>query len=131
VPETVSLATAAAVHAGGLTALTLMTEAYAVKAGDTILVHTVAGGLGLLMTQIAKARGATVIGTTSSDEKAAIAKAAGADHVVVYKKEDTVKRVLEFTDGKGVDAVFDGVGKDTFVVLATTSDGRSTDLPVG
>jgi NADPH2:quinone reductase len=130
VPETVPLATAAAVHAGGLTALTLMTEAYAVKAGDTILVHTIAGGLGLLMTQIAKARGATVIGTTSSDEKAAVAKAAGADHVINYKTEDTVKQVLEITGGKGVEAVFDGVGKDTFVMLALSPDEWSTDLPV-
>jgi NADPH2:quinone reductase len=117
VPDSVSLATAAAIHAGGLTALTFLTEAYAVKRGDTILIHTVAGGFGLLSTQIAKSRGATVIGTTSSDEKAAVAKAAGADHVINYKTEDTVKRVLEITGGKGVEAVFDGVGKDTFVVV--------------
>jgi NADPH2:quinone reductase len=115
VPESVSLATAAATHVSGLTALALTTEAYAIKQGDTILVHTVAGGLGLLLTQIAKARGATVIGTTSSDEKAAIAKAAGADHVIIYKTEDTVKQVLKITEGKGVEAVFDSVGKDTLV----------------
>jgi NADPH2:quinone reductase len=130
VPESVSLATAAATHVSGLTALALTTEAYTIKQGDTILVHTVAGGLGLLLTQIAKARGATVIGTTSSDEKAAVAKAAGADHVINYKTEDTVKRVLEITGGQGVEAVFDSVGKDTFVVLAASSDEWSTDLPV-
>jgi NADPH2:quinone reductase len=90
-----------------------MTEAYNVQKGDTVLIHTVAGGLGLLMAQYAKSRGATVIGTTSSEEKAKVAKEAGADHVVIYKNEDTVKRVLELTGGKGVDAVFDGVGKDT------------------
>jgi NADPH2:quinone reductase len=118
VPESVSLATAAATHVSGLTALTFLTEAYAVKQGDTILVHAVAGGLGLLLTQIAKARGATVIGTTSSDEKAAVAKAEGADHVINYKTEDTVKRVLEITGSKGVEAVFDSVGKDTFVAVS-------------
>jgi NADPH2:quinone reductase len=118
VPESVSLATAAATHVSGLTALALLTEAYAVKQGDTILVHTIAGGLGLLLTQIAKARGATVIGTTSSEEKVAVAKAAGADHVVNYKTEETVKRVLEITSDKGVEAVFDSVGKDTFVIVS-------------
>jgi len=77
-------------------------------------VHTVAGGLGLLFAQMIKARGATVIGTTSTKEKAELAKANGADHVILYKEEDTVQRVLELTNGVGVDAVFDGVGKDTF-----------------
>jgi len=85
-----------------------------VKKGDTILVHTVAGGLGLLFTQLAKHIGATVIGTTSTKAKAEIAKANGTDHVILYPVEDTVKRVLELTNGEGVDAVFDGVGKDTF-----------------
>jgi NADPH2:quinone reductase len=113
VPESVSLATAGAAVLQGLTAVTFMTEAYNVKAGDTVLVHTVAGGLGLLFAQIAKARGATVIGTTSSEAKAKIAKEAGADHVILYRNEDTVKRVMEITGGKGVEAAFDGVGKDT------------------
>lgn len=90
-----------------------MTEAYYVKKGDIILVHTVAGGLGLLFTAYAKHRGATVIGTTSSLEKAEVAKSYGADHVILYKKENTVQRVLEITNGEGVHAVFDGVGKDT------------------
>ena len=97
----------------GLTAITTMTEAYYVKKGDIILVHTVAGGLGLSFTAYAKSRGATVIGTTSSEAKAAIAKSYGADHVILYTKEDTVRRVLEITGGEGVHAVFDGVGKDT------------------
>ena len=83
------------------------------RSGDVILVHTVAGGLGLLFAQLIKARGATVIGTTSTPEKAAIAKAHGADHVILYKQEDTVQRVLELTNGEGVHAIFDGVGKDT------------------
>jgi NADPH2:quinone reductase len=90
-----------------------MTEAYNVKQGDTVLIHTVAGGLGLCLAQIAKSRGATVIGTTSSEAKAEVAKKAGADHVIIYRNEDTVKRVLELTGGKGVEAIFDGVGKDT------------------
>ncbi len=81
--------------------------------GDIILVHTVAGGLGLIFAQLIKARGATVIGTTSTPEKAAIAKAHGADHVILYTQEDTVQRVLELTNGEGVHAIFDGVGKDT------------------
>ena len=83
------------------------------RAGDVVLVHTVAGGLGLLFTAYAKARGATVIGTTSSAEKAEIAKSFGADHVILYPKENTVARVLQLTSGRGVHAVFDGVGKDT------------------
>lgn len=82
--------------------------------GDIILIHTVAGGLGLLMTQLAKYRGATVIGTTSTKEKAEIAKAHGADYVILYPVENTVERVLEITKGEGVHAVFDGVGKDTY-----------------
>ena len=86
------------------------------RPGDTVLVHTVAGGLGLLFAQLIKARGATVIGTTSTPEKAAIAKAHGADHVILYKQEDTVQRVLELTNGEGVHAIFDGVGKDTCVL---------------
>ena len=100
----------------GATALTFITEAYNVQKGDTILVHTVAGGLGLLFAQLIKARGATVIGTTSTPEKAEIAKAYGADHVILYKQEDTVQRVLELTNGEGVHAIFDGVGKDTCVL---------------
>jgi NADPH:quinone reductase-like Zn-dependent oxidoreductase len=78
-----------------------------------ILVHTVAGGLGLILCQLIKARGATVIGTTSTPEKAALAKKYGADHVILYKEENTVERVLQITNGEGVHGIFDGVGKDT------------------
>jgi len=113
-PDNVPLRTAAASLTQGGTAVAFMNEAYNVQKGDTLLVHTVAGGLGLLFTQYAKMRGATVIGTTSTEEKAKLAKANGADHVILYTKEDTVARVLELTNGKGVDAIFDGVGKDTF-----------------
>lgn len=114
VPESVPICTAAAGLTQGATALTFITEAYNVQKGDIILVHTVAGGLGLLFTQLIKWRGGTVIGTTSTPEKAEIAKAHGADHVILYTQEDTVKRVLELTNGEGVHAIFDGVGKDTF-----------------
>ena len=81
--------------------------------GDIVLVHTVAGGLGLVFAQLIKARGATVVGTTSTPAKAALARAHGADHVVLYTQEDTVRRVREITGGEGVHAIFDGVGKDT------------------
>jgi NADPH2:quinone reductase len=87
-------------------------------------VHTVAGGLGLLFAQLGKARGATVIGTTSTQAKADLAKANGADHVILYPVEDTVKRVLEITNGEGVHAVFDGVGKDTYVPSFLTWIGK-------
>lgn len=96
------------------TVLSLMNEAYDVKPGDTILIYTIAGGVGLIGLQYAKSKGATVIGTTSSEEKAKLARAHGADHVILYTKEDIVERVLEITKGAGVEAVFDGVGKDTF-----------------
>lgn len=114
VPENVSTRIAAAGLLQGLTAYSFFEEAYKVKKGDTILVHTVAGGLGLLFAQLGHARGATVIGTTSTPAKAELAKQYGADHVILYPVEDTVKRVLEITNGEGVEAVFDGVGKDTF-----------------
>ena len=95
------------------TVLAFMNEAYEVKKGDTIFIHTVAGGFGLIAAQYAKSKGATVIGTTSTENKAELAKAHGADHVILYTKEDTVQRVSEITNGVGVDAVYDGVGKDT------------------
>ncbi|KAF9257094.1 NAD(P)-binding protein [Marasmius fiardii PR-910] len=110
----VSTLQAAAGTLQALTAVTFFEEAYKVSKGDIILIHTVAGGLGLLMAQLAKHIGATVIGTTSTREKAELAKKHGADHVILYKEEDTAQRVLEITRGEGVHAVFDGVGKDTF-----------------
>ncbi|KAL5519525.1 ZTA1 [Sanghuangporus vaninii] len=114
-PSNIPLRDGAAVIIQGLTALTFATEAHNIQAGETILIHTIAGGFGLILAQIAKARGATVIGTTSTEEKAQFAKTyTGADHIILYTKEDTVKRVLQITQGEGVHAVFDGVGKDTF-----------------
>ena len=102
----------------GSTAVSFMEEAYEVKKGDVLLIHTIAGGLGLLMCQYAKSKGATVIGTTSTEEKAKLAKEHGSDHVILYTKEDMVKVVLELTKGEGVNAIFDGVGKDTYVLSA-------------
>lgn len=113
VPPAVPLLNAAAGLLQGFTATTFMEEAYNVQKGDVILIHTIAGGLGQLMCQLAKSRGAIVIGTTSTKTKAALAIGLGADHVILYTEEDVVKRVLEITGGEGVHAVFDGVGKDT------------------
>jgi len=113
VPASIPTRIAAAALLQGLTAISFFEEAYKVKKGDTILVHTVAGGLGLLFAQLGRRIGATVIGTTSTPEKAELAKENGADHVIIYRTEDTVQRVLEITNGQGVDAIFDGVGKDT------------------
>lgn len=116
-PDSVSTREGAAGLLQGLTAVTFVEEAYKVKKGDSILVHTVAGGLGLLLAQMGRRAGATVIGTTSTSEKAKLAKENGADHVILYTQEDTVSRVLELTNGEGVDAIFDGVGKTTYVFL--------------
>lgn len=115
VPDGISTRVAAAAIIQGLTTLAQVTESYYVKKGDTVLIHTVAGGVGLLHAQVAKARGATVIGTTSTPEKAVLAKAHGADHVILYKQENIVERVLEITNGDGVNVIYDGVGKATWV----------------
>lgn len=114
-PDGISTRLAAAALLQGLTTLGQVTESYDVKNGDTVLIHTVAGGVGLLHAQVAKARGATVIGTTSTPEKAELAKTHGADHVILYKQENTVERVLELTNGQGVNVIYDGVGRATWV----------------
>jgi NADPH2:quinone reductase len=114
IPDHVSTRDAAAGTLQGITAVSFFEEAYKVKKGDTILVHTIAGGLGLLFAQLGRRAGATVIGTTSTPQKAELAKACGADHVIIYTQEDTVQRVLQLTNGQGVDAIFDGVGKTTW-----------------
>lgn len=114
-PENISDDLAAAITLKGLTAQMLLRQVYNVKPGDTILIHAAAGGLGLLMTQWAKALGAIVIGTVSSEEKAAIANEHGCDHPIIYTRENFVSRVWEITDGKKLPVVFDSVGKDTFL----------------
>jgi len=112
VPDGVDASVAAAVMLQGMTAHYLCASTYPVAHGDHVVVHAAAGGVGLLLTQMAKARGGTVIGTTSTDEKAALARQAGADRVVGY--EDFVAVVREATDGVGAAAVYDGVGRATF-----------------
>lgn len=114
IPEGMSEETAAAVTLRGLTAQYLLKTSYPVQRGDTIVVHAAAGGVGLLLCQWAKHLGATVIGTVGSDAKAALAKAHGCDHAIVYTREDWVKRVMEITGGAGVPVIYDSVGKDTF-----------------
>ena len=104
-PAAISDETAAGMMLKGMTARYLLRATYVVKPGDTILLHAAAGGVGLIMSQWAKALGATVIGTVGSDAKAAIARAHGCDHVINYSTEDTVKRVRELTGGKGVPVV--------------------------
>ena len=114
VPDGVSDKDAAAMMLKGMTAHYLLRRTYEVKAGDTILFHAAAGGVGLIACQWAKHLGATVIGTVGSEEKAALAKQAGADHTILYRDEDVPARVREITGGKMVPVVYDGVGKDTF-----------------
>lgn len=114
IPTGISEQQAAAMMLKGMTAQYLLRRTYNVKSGDKVLFHAAAGGLGLIACQWAKHLGATVIGTVSSDEKAALAKAHGCDHVIVYTREDFVRSVREITNARGVDVVYDGVGKDTF-----------------
>lgn len=114
-PEGLAEETAAAIMLKGMTARYLLRRTYRVQAGDTILVHAAAGGVGLIMCQWAKHLGATVIGTVGSDAKAELAKAHGCDHPVVYTRENFTDRVKEITGGKGVPVVYDSVGKDTFM----------------
>lgn len=114
IPESVDDKTAAAACLKGLTAYYLLRRTFSVEPGHTILFHAAAGGVGQIACQWAKALGATVIGTVGSDEKVALARANGCDHVINYRSDDFVARVRELTDGKGVDVVYDAVGKDTF-----------------
>jgi NADPH2:quinone reductase len=113
-PDGVSPQQGAAAMLQGITAHYLTTSTYPLKAGDTCLVHAAAGGLGLLLVQIAKRRGARVIGTVSTKEKAALARDAGADEVIPYTERDFEAEVRRLTDGAGVQVVYDSVGKTTF-----------------
>lgn len=113
-PDGISFDEGAAMMLKGLTVQYLFHRTTPLKAGDTVLFHAAAGGVGLIACQWAKSEGITLIGTAGSDEKCALAKAHGAAHVINYRTEDFTARVKELTDGKGVDAVMDSVGKDTF-----------------
>jgi len=114
VPETLTDQQAAAAMVHGLTAHYLVNDAHKLKAGETALVHAAAGGVGLLLVQMARAVGARVIGTASSEDKARLAREAGADEVIVFTRHDFEAEVKRLTDGKGVEVVYDGVGKATF-----------------
>ncbi len=115
VPEGIELDTAAAMIMRGMTTSYLLRRIYpALKAGDTVLLHAAAGGVGLIFLQWAKLLGVKVIGTVSNEAKAEIARAHGCDHIVYYGREDVAKRVREITGGEGVPVVYDSVGKDTF-----------------
>jgi NADPH2:quinone reductase len=114
-PDSLDFRTGAAMMLQGLTSAYLLRRTYRVQPGDTVLIHAAAGGVGLIACQWAKAIGATVIGTTSSEAKAELARAHGADHIIFYNREDVAKRVREITGGEGVAVVYDGVGKDTFM----------------
>jgi NADPH2:quinone reductase len=113
-PVALSFEQGAAAMVQGITAYVLSHVIYPLKPGASCLVHAAAGGVGLLLCQIAKQTGAFVIGTTSTREKAALARAAGADEVILYTEQDFVEEVKRITDGRGVNVVYDSVGKDTF-----------------
>jgi NADPH2:quinone reductase len=113
-PADIDERTAASMMIRGMTARCLLTETYKVQAGDTILIHAAAGGVGLIMCQWAKHLGATVIGTVSTEAKVEIARAHGCDHPIVYTREDFAGRVRDITGGEGVPVVYDSVGKATF-----------------
>ena len=112
-PDSIDDDTAAAMMLKGMTARYLLRATYNVQAGETILFHAAAGGVGLIACQWAKSLGATVIGTVGSDEKGELAKAHGCDHIINYSNQDVASAVRELTDGKGVPVVYDGVGQST------------------
>lgn len=114
VPDGIDDVTAAAMMLKGMTVQYLIRRTHRVEAGETVLWHAAAGGVGLIACQWLKALGATVIGTVGSDDKAALAKAHGCAHAIVYTREDFAKRVREITGGQGVPVVYDSVGKTTF-----------------
>jgi NADPH2:quinone reductase len=115
IPDTVDFETAAGMMLQGMTVEFLLRRTYPVKAGDFVLFHAAAGGVGTIAMQWLSSLGAVTIGTAGSPEKCAMAKSLGATHVINYRSEDWVKRIKEITDNKGVHVVYDGVGKDTFL----------------
>jgi len=114
-PDDIGFDQAAAMMLRGMTVQMLICELHHVQAGETILVHAAAGGVGLILCQWAKALGATVIGTVSTDEKAELARANGCDHPIVYTRDDFVAEVDRITEGRKLPVVYDSVGKDTFL----------------
>ncbi len=114
IPDGINHEIAATLMTKGLTAYYLLYKTYPVSSNETLLFHAAAGGIGQIFCQWAKSLGCKVIGTVGSDEKISIAKKNGCDFVINYSKDDFAKKVLEFTKGKGVPVVYDGVGKNTF-----------------
>jgi NADPH2:quinone reductase len=114
-PDALSFEQGAAMMLQGMTAQYLLRRTYPVRAGQTILIHAAAGGVGLIACQWAKALGATVIGTVGSDEKAELARAHGCDHTIIYTRENFSQRVREITNGEGVPVVYDSIGRDTYL----------------
>ena len=130
-PQSIAFETAAAMTMRGLTAGYLLRRIYNFKPGDTVLLHAAAGGVGLIVTQWAKLLGLIVIGTVSTDAKGDLARAHGCDHIVNYSREDVAARVRELTGGKGVDVVFDSVGRDTFMGSLDSLKRRGIMVCVG
>jgi len=125
-PDGISDSTAATLMMKGMTAQYLFRQVFPLKGGETILYHAAAGGVGLIACQWARALGVTMIGTVSTDEKAALAKANGCAHTIVTSRENIVERVKEITGGKGVPVVFDSVGKDTLDASLNCLQTRGT-----
>lgn len=130
-PDAIGFETAAAMTMRGLTSAYLMRRIHPFQAGDTLLLHAAAGGVGLIVSQWARLLGITVIGTVSTDEKAEVAKAHGCTHTINYSHEDVAKRVRELTSGRGVDVVFDSVGKTTFMASLDSLKRRGLMVCVG
>jgi NADPH2:quinone reductase len=130
-PDAIDFETAAAMMLQGMTVQYLLKRTYPVKAGDTILFHAAAGGVGLIACQWARALGVNLIGTVGSNEKAELAKAHGAAHVINYNTENFVERVKEITGGAKVPVVFDSIGKDTFIGSLDCLAPRGTMVSFG
>ena len=130
-PPEISCEKAAAMTMRGLTSAYLLRRILPLQAGDAILLHAAAGGVGLIVSQWAKILGLTVIGTVSTEAKAEIARAHGCDHVILYGREEVAKRVRELTDGTGVSVVYDSVGKDTFASSLDSLKRRGLLVCVG
>lgn len=130
-PESISFEQGAAMMLQGLTVQYLLNDSYKVQAGDTILLHAAAGGVGLIAVQWLKALGARVIGTVGSQAKADLAKSFGCDETILYTEEDFVARTRELTNGKGVQAVYDSIGKDTFMQSLDCLAPRGTMVSFG
>lgn len=130
-PDAIDFDTAAAMMLQGMTAQYLIRQTYQVQAGDTVLLHAAAGGVGLIASQWLKHLGATVIGTVGTEEKAELAKANGCDHTILYNKEDVAARVKEITNGRGVPVAYDSVGKATLEASLDSLEPRGLLVSFG